>query len=126
MITPDRLPRPTITFPFVPNRVAAAVVESLVEKLATSSPAVKQEDLEALRISDSDKDGRKRKREIAKLEDPNCLPEVDLDAWKEGGNMRTEWLKRDRDGKQEMNHLLNSWSTLGSNDFLLLKQRLEV
>lgn len=146
VITPDRVPRPVTTFPFVPNRVATAVVESLVEKLAQSSlpPAVKQEDSEALRISDSDKEGRKRKREAPKVEDDNCSPEADLDAWKEGGSLRTEWLKRDRyvyiynfidnnllqavssDGKREMSNLVRSWTTLGSHDFLLLKQRLEV
>lgn len=126
MITPDRVPRSPITFPFVPNRVATAVVESLVDKLASSLPVVKQEDPEALRISDSDKEGRKRKREVAKLEDLDCSPEVDLDAWREGGSMRAEWLKRDSDGKREMNQLLSSWSNLGSNDFLQLKQRLEV
>jgi hypothetical protein len=97
MITPDRVPRSFITFPFVPNRVAAAVVDSLVEKLAHSSLlVVKQEDSEALRISEADKEGRKRKREVAKIKDDECHPEVDLDAWKEGGHMQTEWSKRDR------------------------------
>ncbi|KAF9454264.1 hypothetical protein P691DRAFT_656521 [Macrolepiota fuliginosa MF-IS2] len=126
VITPDHVPRPPTTFPFVPNRVATAVVESLVEKLARSSPpVVKQEDPEALRMSETDKEGRKQKREVPKLED-DCSSEVDLDAWREGGSLRIEWLKRDSDGKREMNNIVRSWSTLGSNDFLLLKQRLEV
>jgi len=135
-----------MTFPFVPNRVAAAVVESLIERLAISSlPVMKREYSEALRISESDKEGRTRKKEVAKFEDCDCSSEVDLDVWKEGGTMRAEWLKRDRcaynhafppslsliinpssDGKREMNQLLHSWPTLGSNDFLLVKQRLEV
>ncbi|KXN92420.1 hypothetical protein AN958_07038, partial [Leucoagaricus sp. SymC.cos] len=126
IITPDRVPRSIFSFPFVPNRVATAVVGSLVEKLARSSPVVKQEDSEAMRISESEREGRKRKREVAKLEVDDCSPEVDLDAWKEGGSMRTEWVKRDSDGKREMDQLIKSWSTLGSNDFLLLKTRLEV
>lgn len=97
MITPDRVPRSGITFPFVPNRVATAVVESLVEKLAQSSlPVVKQEDPEALRISDPDKEGQKRKREGPKVEDGSCSSEVDLDTWREGGTLRNEWIKRDK------------------------------
>ena len=93
ILTPDRVPRSNVTFPFVPNRVAAAVVESLIERLATSSlPVVKRECSEALRISESDKQGRKRKKEVAKLEDSD----VDLDDWKKEGTMRAEWLKRDR------------------------------
>lgn len=146
ILTPDRVPRSNMTFPFVPNRVAAAVVESLIERLAISSlPVMKREYSEALRISESDKEGRTRKKEVAKFEDCDCSSEVDLDVWKEGGTMRAEWLKRDRcaynhvfppslsliinpssDGKREMNQLLHSWPTLGSNDFLLVKQRLEV
>lgn len=94
-LTPDRTPRPPYTFPFVPNRVAAGVVESLIGKLAQPPPSiVKQEVHEGLRISESDKEGRKRKREVLKIED--CSLEADLEAWKEGGNLRTEWLKRDR------------------------------
>lgn len=124
-ITPDRTPRSPGTFPFVPNRVAAGVVESLVGKLAQPPPSVvKQEDHDGLRISESDKEGRKRKRDVPKVEE--CSPEVDLDAWREGGILRTEWLKRDSDGKREMGLLFNSWANLGSNEFLLLKIRLEV
>lgn len=93
ILTPDRVPRSNMTFPFVPNRVAAAVVESLIERLATSSlPVVKRECSEALRISEFDKQGRKRKKEVAKLEDSD----IDLDDWKKEGTMRAEWLKRDR------------------------------
>ncbi|XP_006461828.1 hypothetical protein AGABI2DRAFT_70745 [Agaricus bisporus var. bisporus H97] len=127
MITPDRVPRSGITFPFVPNRVASAVIESLIDKLAGSSlPVVKQEDPEALRISDADKEGRKQKRGGPKVEDGSLSSEADLDGWRQGGASRNEWLKRDSDGKREMNILVQSWSMLGSHEFLILKQRLEV
>lgn len=97
IITPDRVPRLGTTFPFVLNRVATAAIESLVDKLAGSSlPVVKQEDREALRISDSDKEGRKRKRDGPKIEDGSLSSEADLDGWREGGPLRNEWLKRDR------------------------------
>ncbi|KAJ7890495.1 hypothetical protein B0H14DRAFT_1106500 [Mycena olivaceomarginata] len=50
VITPDRVPRLDITFPFVPNRTAAAMCESMIEKLAQSttgsSLVVKREESE--------------------------------------------------------------------------------
>jgi len=125
-LTPDGTPRSTFTFPFVPNRTAAAVLESLIEKLAGSrgqSMKVKRERSEGLGESES----RKRERE------KDCVPKLDatddntsIADWREGGHMRTEWLKKDRDGKREMGHLVKVWKTVGSQEFLNTKKRLGV
>lgn len=97
-LTADVTPRPNNTFPFVPNRTAAAVLESLIEKLTQSripSTKVKREHSEGL----GDSGSRKREREN------DCVPPSKLDAsdetiniagWREGGAMRAEWLKKDR------------------------------
>jgi hypothetical protein len=67
-----------------------------------------------------------------------------LAGWREGGNLRMEWLKKDREvslvsaayvltfifspreGKKEMLHLLKYWTAMGSQDFVDLKQKLGV
>ncbi|KAJ7180699.1 hypothetical protein C8R46DRAFT_590885 [Mycena filopes] len=130
VITPDRVPRLDITFPFVPNRTAAAVCESMIEKLSHSSTAsglvVKREESEGnWPGSEWDMEwGRKKgkSKEEEEMEEENA----DLAGWREGGNLRTEWLKKDREGKKEMLHLLKYWTTMRSQDFLDLKQKLGV
>lgn len=101
VITPDRVPRLDITFPFVPNRTAAAVCESLIEKLAQfpSDPSiVKREDSEGFWGSGSkpgwssdcgSKKGKSKKEE--EIQD-----NADVAGWREGGIVRAEWLKKDR------------------------------
>ncbi|KAJ7247636.1 hypothetical protein B0H12DRAFT_738905 [Mycena haematopus] len=130
VITPDRVPRLDITFPFVPNRTAAALCESMIEKLshstAGSSLVVKREESEgSWPGSEWDMEwGRKKgkSKEEEEMEEENA----DLAGWREGGNLRTEWLKKDRDGKKEMSHLLKYWTTMRSQDFVDLKQKLGV
>ncbi|KAJ6518838.1 hypothetical protein C8R45DRAFT_6817 [Mycena sanguinolenta] len=130
VITPDRTPRLDITFPFVPNRTAAAMCESMIEKLsqstASSSLVVKREESEG-RWPGSEWDmewGRKKgkSKEEEEMEEENA----DLAGWREGGNTRTEWLKKDRQGKEEMTDLLRRWTSMRSQEFVNLKQRLGV
>ncbi|KAJ6581538.1 hypothetical protein B0H19DRAFT_510997 [Mycena capillaripes] len=131
VITPDRVPRLDITFPFVPNRTAAALCESMIEKLsqssASSSLVVKREESESNWPGSEWGDmewGRKKgkSKEEEEMEEENA----DLAGWREGGNLRTEWLKKDREGKKEMLHLLKYWTTMRSQDFVDLKQKLGV
>ncbi|KAK7025277.1 RING finger domain-containing protein [Favolaschia claudopus] len=141
VITPERPPRLDITFPFVPNRTAAALCESMVEKLSQqcaaasngSSLIVKREE-SVVNWSGSesllcDVERAARRKGKGKLDDEDEM-DIELDAelvgWREGGNSRTEWLKKDREGKKEMLNLFTQWTTMGSQEFILLKQRLGV
>ncbi|KAJ7623229.1 hypothetical protein FB45DRAFT_869866 [Roridomyces roridus] len=131
VITPDRVPRLDITFPFVPNRTAAAMCEAMIEKLAQSSAGshlvVKREESEGNWPPGSEWDmewGRKKGR--SKEEEELEVANSDLACWREGGKLRAEWLKRDREGKKEMQVLLTCWTTFRSQDFVDLKQRLGV
>ncbi|KAJ6515129.1 hypothetical protein C8R47DRAFT_1206474 [Mycena vitilis] len=149
VITPDRTPRLDITFPFVPNRTAATLCESMIEKLAQSSGSsslvVKREESEG-NWPDSEwrdmewgcKKGKSKEEE--EMEEENA----DLAGWREGGNLRTEWLKKDRqafafpteyprpyfnlrrEGKKEMLHLFKYWTSMRSQDFVDLKLKLGV
>lgn len=134
--TPDLTPRLQITFPFVPNRVTASVVESLLEKLVkaplSSQAKIKREEREETWVSQARK---KRGRECIRKREPSEENEdesekksntLDVTAWREGGHMRAEWLKKDREGKNEMAHILKYWSTMGSQDFISVKQKLGV
>jgi hypothetical protein len=104
-MVPEPTPRLQITFPFIPNRVTASVVEGLVEKLAQaplfSQAKVKREDNESTWGSQSRK-GRGKgcvEKKRGTLEDDemeNSSDTTAVDVWREGGNMRAEWLKKDR------------------------------
>jgi hypothetical protein len=101
-LTPESTSRLPFTFPFVPNRVTASVIESLVEKLAKpplcSQAKIKREGSEGTWGSQSRKDrsrGCTRKREASE-ETEKVSETSDISAWREGGYMRAEWLKKDR------------------------------
>ncbi|KAF9054518.1 hypothetical protein BJ165DRAFT_1439480 [Panaeolus papilionaceus] len=135
IITPESVPRSHATFPFVPNRVAASVIDSLLEKLArvpltSQTSIIKREEDEDTCTSQSRKATNPecvRKREQSEEKDnPPMSDNLAVAGWKEGGNSRVEWLKRDREGKREMAHLVNHWCTMESQDFILLKQTLGV
>ncbi|KJA28010.1 hypothetical protein HYPSUDRAFT_62399 [Hypholoma sublateritium FD-334 SS-4] len=134
IITPESTPRLLLTFPFVPNRVTASVIESLVEKLVKpplcSQAKIKREETDGTWASQSRKNrgrGCVRKREASEeKEDENVSDMPDVAAWREGGLMRAEWLKKDREGKKEMAYLLKYWSTMGSQDFVEMKLNLGV
>jgi hypothetical protein len=136
VLTPDQVPRPEITFPFLPNRTAAAVCKSLIENLAKS-----QSDLLDVKRALKSKSKAKNVDSTATTKTRNSN-NADVTAWREGGYMRAEWLKRDRqvhsrsarstkstlsnshrEGKEELNYILKSWATLTSEDFLMLKQK---
>ncbi|PPQ78384.1 hypothetical protein CVT25_011607 [Psilocybe cyanescens] len=122
--TPERTPRSQSTFPFVPNRVTASVIESLVEKLTNpplySQARIKKEEIESTWGSQSKKHrgrGCVRKREQSEEKDSEKISDtLDVIAWREGGHLRAEWLKKDR----------QHWSAMGSQDFIFMKQKLGV
>ncbi|KDR80663.1 hypothetical protein GALMADRAFT_1097534 [Galerina marginata CBS 339.88] len=132
--TPERTPRPQATFPFVPNRVTASVIESLVEKLAKaplySQAKIKREESEGTWGSQSSKNrgrGCVRKMEPPEERDSEKISDIlDVTTWREGGHMRAEWLKKDREGKREMAYILKNWSTMGSQEFITMKLKLGV
>jgi len=132
--TPEGAVRGLATFPFVPNRVAAATIESLVEKLLElplcSQAKIKKEETEGMWASQSRKDRGSecaRKEEQSDDKQPDKMPDaLDVTFWREGGHMRAEWLKRDREGKKEMARLLECWCTMGSQEFVALKEKLGV
>lgn len=134
IITPEGAVRAFVTFPFVPNRVAAATIEALVEKLLElplcSQAKIKKEETEGLWASQSRKDRGSecaRKEEQSDVKEPDKVSDaLDVTVWREGGHMRAEWLKRDREGKKEMAHLLKCWCTMGSQEFVALKEKLGV
>ncbi|KAJ8079509.1 hypothetical protein AAF712_007846 [Marasmius tenuissimus] len=128
VITPDRTPRLDVTFPFVPNRIAATICESLIEKLG-QAPAgcafmVKREDSEGIWGSDMNMECSRKRGESKKEEDANEAS--NLSHWCQGGSLRSEWVKKDRDGKKEMNHLLKHWTEMQATDFVSLKSKLGV
>ena len=139
-LTPP-IPRPEITFPFVPNRALDLYLRETVAKLATAGSTSGSGAVERggqSKVKQELSGSRKVQRESAeKL--LNLPAEY---AWKEGGALRMEWLKRDRlvysilteqgftsslrDGRAEMQSVSSKWSNLGPQDFLVLKARLRV
>lgn len=86
VLPPDQLPRHEITFPFIPNRTADAAIKDLVGQLEDScSSGFKRE------LGSSSEKGRVK----VKKADGNARP-AGLDGWRTGGNLRKEWLKRDK------------------------------
>ncbi|KAJ7281528.1 hypothetical protein C8J57DRAFT_1500225 [Mycena rebaudengoi] len=130
VITPDRVPRPEITFPFVPNRKAGEICEAMIEKLKQSPShsrlVVKREESEgAWPGSEWDMEwGRKKgkSKQEEEMEEENSA----VAAWREGGSSRAEWIKRDRQGRKEMMNLVKNWTTMRSHEFLALKVKFEV
>lgn len=84
IVTPERIPRHDITFPFVPNRTVDAAVKDLIGKLEVPSLGLKRE-----------LGGSSGKRVKVKKEDAEGLSTA-LDGWKAGGTLRKDWIKRER------------------------------
>lgn len=99
-ITPDHIPRLSITFPFVPNRTVAAVVESMLEKLsqAPSNPTIqpKLEDHEDVWVFGSKGHRRGECKKNGLKEETDNVVSLNVMDWREGGHLRGEWLKKDR------------------------------
>ncbi|KAF8637659.1 hypothetical protein AX17_002727 [Amanita inopinata Kibby_2008] len=127
ILTPDRTPRTSLTFPFVPNRIASSILESLIEKLAHPPIAsiIKKEDTDGSWVSES---GQTCTADCIRA--PLKVKEedgaMDVVSWREGGCLRAEWLKKDRDGRREMKDLLHRWENLDADDFVELKHKFGV
>ncbi|KAH8116483.1 hypothetical protein DFH11DRAFT_1214053 [Phellopilus nigrolimitatus] len=125
IITPDTVPRPTITIPFAPNRIAENTLKAMVEKLGNicSRPKMKRKQNVITRASC--KAGGDDEAKV-KLEDAPSghIGETGVEAWSEGGALRREWAERDRNGRFEMDDLINRWKDLGGQDFVEFKDRL--
>jgi hypothetical protein len=116
-----------------------------------SQAKIKKEETEGMWASQSRKDRGSecaRKEEQSDDKEPDKISDaLDVTLWREGGHMRAEWLKRDRsdhftllferreyscyvkycrEGKKEMTHLLKCWCTMGSQEFVALKEKLGV
>ena len=139
IITPDRLPRPDITFPFTPNRTVDSVVQHMIDKLVNSpfgdgrSVIKEEEDIDGSGLS-----GVSTRREKEKPHSSG------LDAWRDGGSLRSDWIRRDRqvfvprrlitfpltphfrEGRERIAHITKSWATLTSQEFIDLKAKLGV
>lgn len=95
--TPDR----RTTFPFIPNRLAATTILSLTDKLcarpAITAMLVKREEADDVLVSGSKPPrGRSCSRLLeAKSEEDDIAQTPDLDGWRDGGSLRTEWLKKE-------------------------------
>jgi len=103
IITPEQIPRLQLTFPFVPNRIAASVIESLVAKLVEqpwfSQTKTGQEEVERKCIPKSRRKCRPYLRKEKNSEEESSkgsLEKSSVATWSEGGRMRTDWLERDR------------------------------
>ncbi|ESK97800.1 ring finger domain-containing protein [Moniliophthora roreri MCA 2997] len=127
VITPERAPRLDVTFPFVPNRLAATLCESLIEKLGQSpsgcSMTVKREDSEGVWSLERSRKKGQTKKEESEDEDEESSKLVE---WRPGGDLRIEWQKRDKDGRKEMSYLLERWTNMQASDFIATKHRLGV
>lgn len=115
IVTPERIPRHEITFPFVPNRTVDAAVKDLIGKLEVTGSVLKRE------VGSLSVKGRVK----VKKEDGEGTSTA-LDGWKVGGNSRKEWIKRERQGREEMAYLTTNWAKLQGHDFISMKTRLQV
>jgi hypothetical protein len=94
---PAALARESWPFPFTPNRALDSYLKEMIGKLASEGPASgsmapKKGALDKHKQELSG--GKNMKRES--VEKSLSSPTEGAFAWKEGGTMRSEWLKRDR------------------------------
>ncbi|TFK29713.1 hypothetical protein FA15DRAFT_663884 [Coprinopsis marcescibilis] len=129
-MTPEATPREESTFPFVPNRLASTVITSYIEKISTppvnTAMTVKREENEGVLVSGSKRGRNCSRANKAKEEEEHQPRTPDLDAWRDGGHLKVEWTRKDREGKAEMGRLLQSWKDLTSTQFVGWKLRLGV
>jgi hypothetical protein len=102
IITPEHIPRLQLTFPFVPNRIAASVIESLLTKLVEQPRFSQAKTVTELATKYKTKSRRKLgsyPRKEMKLEDTGVevsSGKLVLADWLEAGCMRIDWLERVR------------------------------
>ena len=83
IVTPERIPRHEITFPFIPNRTVDAALKDLIGKLEHAGTNLKREPgTEVVR------------RPKVKREDGDVVSA--LDGWRSGGSTRKDWLRREK------------------------------
>ncbi|TBU33959.1 hypothetical protein BD311DRAFT_802384 [Dichomitus squalens] len=104
--TPDVTPRQMCTLPFVPCRLADTTIKMLLGLLKDAAEA--------------DIDGR------GACSGANPKLDDRVVAWSRNGNSRVEWESRDARGRAEMTLLVNNWANLGGEDFVALKDRLDL
>ncbi|KDQ61368.1 hypothetical protein JAAARDRAFT_171539 [Jaapia argillacea MUCL 33604] len=112
ILTPERLPRPSWSFPFTPNRAMEGLLVDLVNQLGKGAAA---------------KEGRKRKRsgEDEGADQPNDKLKL-VNEWREGGTSRLEWEARTRRGREEMADIATRWCNLKPTELVTIKNRLEL
>jgi len=110
--TPSQLPRSLLTFPFAKNRIADAAVAAMIDQLTAQ--------IEGAGIPNICGDMEQTKGGI-KIE-----RESPLAVWRMGGSSRIEWFERQERGRQEVDYLSRNWSTITSDDFIRIKDRLAV
>ncbi|KAF5350284.1 hypothetical protein D9758_007800 [Tetrapyrgos nigripes] len=128
VITPEHTPRLDVTFPFVPNRTAATLCESLVGKLleysrSTRKLTVKREESEGVWGAGVDCYKKGKSEEVDAMEPEST---GGLSEWQDGGPLRLDWVKRESEGKKEMVYLFENWTEMKPNDFAEMKHRLGV
>ena len=102
IITPEHIPRLQLTFPFVPNRIAASVIESLLTKLVEQPRFSQAKTVAEMATKHKTKSRRKHApypRKEMKLEDKDVevtSGKLVLADWLEDGCMRIDWLERVR------------------------------
>ncbi|THH11838.1 hypothetical protein EW145_g365 [Phellinidium pouzarii] len=125
IITPDSNPRPTITIPFAPNRVAENSLMAMVERLAVICPQPRTNVLQAAATRISCRSPGDDEPKV-KIEDTSSgqINDIGIESWAEGGALRKDWLERDRNGRFEMDDLISRWTILTGHHFIDIKDRL--
>ncbi|KZT27930.1 hypothetical protein NEOLEDRAFT_1060052 [Neolentinus lepideus HHB14362 ss-1] len=98
-------PRPVLTFPFSPNRVADAALKDLIAVVAG-------------------KEKPKAKKKVRSLTKPGVT--LPWEAWLLGGSAHTEWLARDDRGRFMVNEVAKGWQTMDYDLLVITKETLGV
>lgn len=85
IVTPERIPRHDITFPFIPNRTVDSAVKDLIGKLEVTASGMKK--------NSSSSSGRTRSR--VKKEDGE-VKSAGLEEWRSGGKLKRDWILREK------------------------------
>ncbi|KAG1880436.1 hypothetical protein C8R48DRAFT_683982 [Suillus tomentosus] len=96
LYTPDNVPRPESSFPFIPNRTADNAIRGMINTLAKEADS------------------------------GNVSASSPLADWGEDGHARQEWSRKERSGRHEMTSLAASWINMHGDEFITIKSRLEV
>jgi len=109
--------------------VIAALVERIALPPANTAMRVKREEVEQAIVSGSKARKKRGCSRVATKEEeaPDEPPRTpDVEAWGPDGFSRAEWLRKEREGKEEMTRLLASWQGMQPKDYIDFKARLGV